>query len=308
MEKRTFTGHTKIFMLISAAIMVVALVMSLCGYGLNMGIDFTGGVLLEYEVGSDFDVNVVEQALEERGITESQIAKTGDGEVKTGLQVRFNDQGENTDDLRAAFETKLQETYPELEFINIDRVGATAGRDLVANAFYSVLVVVVCLLIYIGIRFDFVSGLAAILCLLHDVLIMVSFMVFARSLYQVNSSFIAAMLTIIGYSINNTIVIFDRVRENRKLAEFRGQKLMPIVERSVRETLSRTINTTLTTLFTLVAVYVLGVSAIQEFTFPLLVGMLAGTYSSVLLSGQIWAMMEDSGVFSRLFKKKKAKA
>jgi preprotein translocase subunit SecF len=304
MEKTTFTGHTKIFMLISAAIIVVALIMSLFGAGLNMGIDFTGGVLLKYEVGTDFDVNTVEAALKEQGIAESQISKVGDGDVKTGLQIRFKDQGENTDDLRASFETKLKETYPDLAFVNIDRVGATAGRDLVANAVYSVLIVAACLLIYIGIRFDFVSGLAAIICLLHDVLIMVSFMVFAHSLYQVNSSFIAAMLTIIGYSINNTIVVFDRIRENRKLAEFHGKKLKPVVEKSVRETLSRTINTTLTTLFTLVTVYVLGVSAIKEFTFPLLVGMLAGTYSSVLLSGQIWAMLEDSGVFGRLFKKK----
>jgi len=118
---------------------------------------------------------------------------------------------------------------------------------------------------------------------------------------------VAAMLTIIGYSINNTIIIFDRIREKNKMAELREMSRMDIVEDSVRETFPRTVNTTLTTLFTLVPVFVLGVASIKEFTFPILVGMLAGVYSSMLLSGQIWATWMDRDSFAwfrNIFKKK----
>lgn len=306
MEKRTFTGHTNIFLCISGAIIAVAIVLSIFGMGMNFGIDFTGGSLLKYDVGGEYDVNVVEQALKGAGINESQISKTGDGEVKTEMQIRFKEQGDDTDAVRAAFEEALKATYPNLSFISIDRVGAVAGRDLMSNAIKSVLIVGVCLLIYIGIRFDFQSGLAALVGLLHDVLIMCSFMVFFRGVYQVNSSFIAAVLTIIGYSINNTIVIFDRIRENYKLTHFTSRTA--IVEASVRETITRTMNTTLTTLFTLVTLYVLGVSSIREFAFPLVVGMLAGTYSSVLLSGQIWGYWQDHNSFAFLKRKKAKKA
>ncbi len=310
MNKQIFTGKTHIYLMISAAIIAVALVMSVFGWGMNLGIDFTGGSLLKYEMGGDFDVKVVENALKAVGINESQIAKAGAGEVKTELQIRVKDLGEEADNLRVAFEEKLMESYPNAVHITIDTVGAVAGRDLIANAVTSCLIVFVCLLIYIAIRFDFNSGLAALCALAHDILIMISFMVFARNLYQVNSPFIAALLTIIGYSINNTIVIFDRIRENNRLLDYKEGSRKGVVEASVRQTLSRTINTTVTTLVTLVALYILGVSSIREFVFPLIVGMLAGVYSSVLLSGQIWAHWIDHNTFApivNLFKGKKAK-
>jgi len=308
MDKKTFTGNTRIYLMISAAIIAVALIMSVFGFGMNLGIDFTGGSLLKYEMGADFDVKVVEAALKDAGIAESQIAKAG--ENMTELQIRTKDLGENADDLRVAFEEKLAETYPEATFVTIDTVGAVAGKDLIANAVTSCLIVFVCLLIYIAIRFDLNSGLAALVALAHDILIMISFMVFARGIFQVNSPFIAAALTIIGYSINNTIVVFDRIRENNRLLEYKEGSRKGVVEASVRQTLSRTINTTITTLVTLVALYILGVDSIREFTFPLIIGMLAGVYSSVLLSGQIWAHWIDHKTFApitNLFKGKKAK-
>ncbi len=310
MNKKTFTGNTRIYLMISAAIIAVALIMNIFGLGLNLGIDFTGGALLKYEMGADFDVKVVETALKDAGITESQIAKAGSGEIKTELQIRTKDLGEGMDDLRVAFEENLAVAYPDATFVTIDTVGAVAGKDLIQNAIVSCLIVFVCLLIYIAIRFDFNSGLAALTALAHDILIMVSFMTFARSLYQVNSPFIAAMLTIIGYSINNTIIIFDRIRENNRLLEYKEGSRKTVVEASVRQTLARTINTTITTLLTLVALYVLGVTSIREFVFPLIIGMLAGVYSSVMLSGQIWAHWVDHNTFGpviNLFKGKKAK-
>ena len=308
MDKKIFTNNTRIYLMISAAIIAVALIMNIFGLGLNLGIDFTGGSLLKYEMGGDFDVKVVETALKDAGISESQIAKAG--ENMTELQIRTKDLGAEADNMRVAFEENLEASYPEATFVTIDTVGAVAGKDLIANAVTSCLIVFVCLLIYIAIRFDFNSGLAALVALAHDILIMLSFMTFARGLYQVNSPFIAAMLTIIGYSINNTIIIFDRIRENNRLLDYKEGSRKNVVEASVKQTLARTVNTTITTLVTLVVLYILGVTSIREFVFPLIIGMLAGVYSSVMLSGQIWAHWIDHNTFgfvTNLFKGKKAK-
>ena len=305
-EGKPFTGRFKTFGLISVCLIVIALVMNIFGVGMNYGIDFTGGSLLTYEVGEQFEVKDVQDALAAVGITESQIAKAGSAE--TELQIRVADLGEGADDMRKAFEEELAKTYENLTYVNIQTVGAVAGRDLLQNALKACLIVFVCLLIYIGIRFDLKSGLAALIALLHDVAIMCAFMSFFRWAYPVNSPFVAALLTIIGYSINNTIIIFDRIREKNKNAAYNHLSRMEIVEHSVSETFTRTMNTTLTTLFTLVSVYVLGVASIREFTFPILIGMLAGVYSSMLLSGQIWATWMDHDSFRwvrNIFKKNK---
>ena len=311
MENNFFTKNTRTFLLIPAVIICLAIILSIFGLGLNAGIDFTGGSLLTYNVGQDYDMSVVEAALKSAGIAEYQNFKTGAGAVKTQLEVRTKDLGDQSETLRMAFEEELEKTYPNLSFITIDTVGATAGRDLVSNAVTSCLIVFACLLIYIAIRFDLYSGVTALVALLHDICIMVSFMVFFRGLYQVNTSFIAAMLTIIGYSINNTIIIFDRIRENNRLFAFKEGSRKAVVEASVRQTLSRTVNTTITTLITLVVLYILGVESIKEFVFPLIVGMLAGVYSSVLLSGQIWASWVDKQIFApitNLFSRNKGAA
>ena len=210
-----------------------------------------------------------------------------------GFQLRILiDMDDVTSQVRAQLEREMIAKYPNFRFVSIDHVSAIAGRDLLSNAIKALLIAFVCMLIYIAIRFSPLSGAAALFALLHDILIMCAFMVFFRGLFQVNSPFIAAILTIVGYSINNTIIIFDRIRETRAKPGYTQVDMMDVVEVSVSSTLSRTINTTLTTLFTLVCLYIFGVSSIKEFAFPLLVGMLAGTYSSVLLSGQVWAMWD----------------
>ena len=310
----------------------------------NLGYELTyaGGNIVEFDMGGDFDKAAVEQAvtaaLEEGGyaLTAIQFVKYDPaaetaaleeaaaaaeaieeaaeeseeaGEVEeaaeeetdeaeeeaeetgTSLRILIN-MNDVTSQVRAQLEREMTAKYPNFRFVSIDHVSAIAGRDLLSNAIKALLIAFVCMLIYIAIRFSPLSGAAALFALLHDILIMCSFMVFFRGLFQVNSPFIAAILTIVGYSINNTIIIFDRIRETRAKPGYTQVDLMEVVEVSVGSTLSRTINTTLTTLFTLVCLYIFGVSSIKEFAFPLLVGMLAGTYSSVLLSGQVWAMWD----------------
>ena len=285
---------------VSALIIVIALVMTITGNGMDLGIDFTGGTIMTYNMGAQFEVSDVEAALAANGVTGSQIAKTGEDE--TEVQIRIAD-NENTDDLRDALEAELSGTYPNIAYVDISRVGAVAGRDLINNAIKSVSVAAVLMLIYIAFRFDFYSGLAAVIGLLHDVLIMLAMVTILRSFIRVETTFIAALLTIVGYSINNTIIIFDRIRENQKKPGARALAREQIVNQSVTECLPRTLNTTITTLLTVVTLYVLGVSSVKQFALPLIIGILAGTYSANLLNGYVWALLVE-----KLGKRKAAKA
>ena len=294
-QKRAF-----ICLCASALIMAFALVMSLCGHGINYGIDFAGGLNIQYDMGASFAQADVETALQNQGITEYTVSNSGDGGRIAQIRIPTLSSDEEIQNLQASLEAELSAIYPDMDTDNATAsyVGPVAGKTLVKNAVWSVVLASVLMLLYIAVRFDLASGLAAVIGLLHDVFIMLSFMVILRSFVQMNSSFIAAMLTIVGYSINNTIVIFDRIRENKKKMDTADRDMVASV--SVKECLGRTVNTTVTTLITLVALYVFGVESIREFGFPLIIGMLAGTYSSVLLSGQVWA------IWSEKFASKKA--
>lgn len=275
---------------VSVAIMVIALVMTMMGNGMNLGIDFTGGTLMTYNMGADFNADDVKAALNECGVAEAQIAKTG--EENTQVQIRISDV-ENTDDLRDALVEKLSASYPAIEYVDITRVGAVVGGELISNAIKSLTVAAVLMLIYIAFRFDLYSGLAAVIGLAHDIAIMLSFVVICNSFIRVETTFVAALLTIVGYSINNTIIIFDRIRENAHKVGVRQLPREQIVNISVTESLPRTLNTTVTTLLTVVTLYILGVDSIKQFALPLIVGMLAGTYSANMINGYVWALLMD---------------
>lgn len=288
-------NHSRICLMVSGGIMVLALLLSLFGLGINMGLDFAGGLSVSYDMGQAFDQADVEAALEAQGVTGYSIAHSGgQGQI---LQVRIPELASQEDiqSLQSGLETTLLAKYPQLntETATANYVGPIAGAALVRNAIFSVLLATALMLGYIAFRFDLYSGIAAIIGLVHDVLIMVSFMVLLRSLIQMNSSFIAAMLTIVGYSINNTIIIFDRIRENNAKAGYHGMKREEVVNISVSQSLGRTINTTLTTLITIVTLYILGVDAIREFSLPIIVGIVSGVYSSNMINGYVWAWLEE---------------
>lgn len=278
---------------VSAAIIVIALVMNMMGMGMNLGIDFTGGTLMTYNMGQTFANADVEAALAACGITDAQIAATG--ENNTQVQIRIKDV-ENTDDLRDQLENALAENYPAIEYVDITRVGAVVGAELISNAIKSLTLAAVLMLVYIAFRFDLYSGLAAIIGLVHDVAIMMSFVVILRSFIRVETTFIAALLTIVGYSINNTIIIFDRIRENSHKPGVRQLPREQIVNLSVTESLPRTLNTTITTLLTVVTLYILGVDSIKLFALPLIIGIIAGTYSANMINGYVWALLMDKRV------------
>lgn len=172
-------------------------------------------------------------------------------------------------------------------------VGATVSTELIFNAVLAVVLALIFMLCYIGIRFQLSSGLACIIALLHDVLMMFAFMAICH--IEINSTFIAALITILGYSINNSIIIFDRVRENMRSVYAKDMTPEQIANKSVKETLLRSINTTITTLIMILMVAILGVTDIKIFAFPIIIGLISGTFSSICIAPSLWALFQRVG-------------
>lgn len=293
-------NRSRICLIISASIILIALVLTIFGHGINLGIDFAGGLSMQYDLKAPVDKADVDSIL--TGMNVGSYTVTVQGRDNNEINIRIKDVAkDDIQKIQADFETAVKEKYPEVESIgDVSYVGPVAGATLVKNAVLSVLLATVLMLIYIAIRFDLNSGLSAVFGLVHDVLIMLSFMVIFRSFIQMNSSFIAAALTIVGYSINNTIVIFDRIRENHKKMPTAPKE--EVTNISIKESLGRTVCTTVTTLITIVALCILGVASIREFALPIIVGILSGVYSANMINGYVWAFLEEH------HKSRKAKA
>ena len=284
-------NRSRICLIISAAIILIAVILTVCGRGINLGIDFEGGLSMQYDLKTAVEKTDVDAVLNSMEI--SSYTVTVQGTSNNEINVRIKDVAkDDIQKVQETFETGIQEKYPDAASIgDVNYVGPVAGATLVKNAVISVLLAAALMLVYIAIRFDLNSGLSAVFGLLHDVLIMLSFMVIFRSFIQMNSSFIAAALTIVGYSINNTIVIFDRIRENaKKMPNVAREEVTNI---SIKESLGRTICTTVTTLITIVALCILGVASIREFALPIIVGILSGVYSANMINGYVWAFLEE---------------
>ncbi|MDD5017869.1 MAG: protein translocase subunit SecF, partial [Eubacteriales bacterium] len=286
-----FMNKSKYFLALSGAIMLIALIVGFIFGGLNLGIDFTGGSILTIELGEAYDVQDVKDALSENGIdpATTQIVKGGD--AGTQAVIRMQELAEGADDagIREAIIETLVITYPDAEAGEIESVGGVTTSEIIRNAFLSILLASGLMMIYIWIRFELFSGIAAVVALIHDVLIMTAVVCIAR--VQINSSYIAACLTIVGYSVNDTIVLFDRIRENNKRFSVKSMTRAKVADISIKETLSRTINTSLTTLITILALYIFGVTSIKEFALPLIVGLISGTYSSIFIASPIWVAL-----------------
>ncbi len=285
------TKHFKKFLIAPIVILALGVIFGIVNGGLNLGIDFTGGSIVTIDFQEEFDTAVVQQALDQNGMGDSPIVKSGEGYTQAEIRMRTLDTDELQSTTNNAILEDIKETYPEAEITTVDKVGGVASADLVKNAFLAVAIACGLMLIYIWIRFQLYNGISAVVMLVHDVGIMIAIMCILQ--IQINSAFIAACLTIIGYSINNTIVIFDRVRDNLKIMNPKRIPRAEIADTSIKETLTRTINTSVTTLIMIVCLYIFGVSTIKEFSFPIIVGLLAGVYSSVFLAAPMWSLMAD---------------
>ena len=293
-----FTGHKAIFYLISVIVIGAGLLtMGINGAGsgstLNYSLDFTGGTSMTVTLDSYVDVTgdggtALREMIEENtGITDIQlqnVQESNDVVIKTPVL----DQSQRT----ALKEALAQDYGVEDGEITESNISGVVSSEMRRNAVISVVISGILMLIYIWIRFkDFKIGASAVIALLHDVLVVLA--VYAVVRIPVGNTFIACMLTIVGYSINATIVIFDRIRENRTLME--GVSLEEITNVSITQTFSRSINTSFTTFIMVFMLFVLGVSSIREFALPLMAGIIAGAFSSVCISGTLWCIMKNRG-------------
>ena len=301
-EKKHFPilKNFKIFSGISVVLIVtglVALILLPFGKNLfNLSIDFAGGTEMEFNmhtaVTQDIQTEVSDLFKDATGVDASSVTSSGDGNEDVLIRSTSIDSEQ-----RAAVIDKMLEKYSlaDTDILNNNDVSASVGSDLQRSAFICSILAILLMLVYITFRFELTSGLAAICCLVHDLLVMLSVYVLLQ--IPLDSNFIAAALTILGYSINASIIVFDRVRENLRTA--RKEPFEVIGEKSIWQTMGRTINTTLTTLFTIGMVYILGVPSLKQFTLPLIVGILAGGWSSVMLSTGLW------GFFRKKFRRRR---
>ena len=310
-----FISKTKIWILIPLVIIIAGAIV-MATVGMNLGIDFTGGGIITVALGEELEgagynthLTQIRDIAEAKGVKVSYVQKTGEG-YEAAIQVRYTYSG--TDEELISVGSQIVEELKTIEEYNavfeednanlsVQSIGATASSSLLKWALISISIAIVVMLIYIGFRFDWLSGLAAVIALFHDTLIMIALTTIFR--IQVNTNFIAAIITIIAYSINASIILFDRVRGMRKLLTINDVfDPADIANKAIRATMTRTIYTSLTTLFTIVALAIFGVASIQEFALPIIIGILAGAYSSMLLAPSLWVIFQKSRI-KRMAKK-----
>jgi len=280
--------RSKLWVSISLAVIALGVIFYFIFGGFNLGLDFAGGTQIYAQIGQDYDVEEIRDMLRQEGI-DATVMRAGESRQDAIVRIQDSPQVQDQQD---AVKEMLSEKYG----LTSDRfetgyVGTTIGKELIGKALLSLAIASALMLLYIWVRFEILFGVAAVIALIHDVLVMTTAMVIFR--VPVNSTFIAAILTIVGYSINDTIVIFDRIRENRKRYG-RSLNRNELVDKSVSESIVRSLNTSLTTIFSVTALYILGVDSIKEFTFPILVGLVSGTYSSIFIASPIWVWWSDA--------------
>jgi preprotein translocase subunit SecF len=294
-SKLDFVKHRKKFFILSALLVLTGVIL-LSTIGLNLGIDFESGTKVELLSNETLTAERVNEEFAKIGLTPDSVLLAGDrSEMAYASFIGVLPQEDVLKVQRHFHESFGSEP-------NISTVTQMVGRELARNAFYSVIFASIGIVIYVTIRFELLYGVAAIVALLHDAFFIIT--VFSITQMEVNLPFIAAVLTIVGYSINDTIVTFDRIRENlsyeKKIRGF--DDLARVVNKSLVQTLARSINTVLTVVFAAAALLIFGGEAIRTFAFALLVGLVAGTYSSLFIASQLWLVWKSKSLDKKRFK------
>lgn len=289
MQNLNIIGRRNIWFALSLAIIIPGMVAMIyhwvtLGAPLNLGIDFTGGNLISVEYKQDVTVEKIRGVLEEVNLEKSVIQLSGNRSMLLRTPV-LDDKKQvellkNLNDKVAPFDSSK---------MRVNKVGPVMGSELTRNAIWALLVAFILKLIYIAFRFEFKFGISAIIALFHDILLVLG--IFSIFWWEVDSSFVAAILTIIGYSINDTIVIFDRIRENLKKRK-KGEDIETLVNNSIMQTMTRSINTVLTVAFILIALIIFGGSNIKYFNLAILIGVISGAYSSIFNASPLWVVFK----------------
>jgi preprotein translocase subunit SecF len=281
-----FIGYRKIAVTASLVVIGLGIISVLLHGGLNFSIDFAGGTLvqLKFDKPVKGDIAKIRTIVSNLGFGSPEI-KTVGAIANNEIQITVKKQAEGSivaDQVREAITKGLPDNKSEMR--RVEKVGPKIGGELKTNAIVATILGLIAILIYVGFRFNLPFGVAAVIPLFHDVAITIC--VFSFLNLEASLTFIAALLTIVGFSINDTIVIFDRIRENVH-GGLRGRNFVDIVNKSVNQTLSRTFITSLLTIFMVAALYVLGSESIKDFALALLVGFIAGVYSTVYIASPI---------------------
>lgn len=283
-----FFARPTLWLGISGLMMVLALV-SFFVQGLNFGIDFRGGTTIRTQSTEAIDIGVYRAAVDtlelgDISITEIFDPTFGADENVAMVRIQAQDGQESvTPELIAAVESALQQVVPDIRFISVESVGPKVSGELIQTATIAVILAIAAVLIYIWLRFEWQFAVGAVVALVHDVVLTIG--VFSELQIRFDLAIIAALLTIVGYSLNDTVVVFDRVREN--LRKYKQRPLREVLNMSINETLSRTVMTSVTTLLALTALFVLGGDVIRGFVFAMIWGVIIGTYSSIFVASVI---------------------
>mgnify|MGYP001482318806 FL=1 len=293
-EIQFFTFSNLLSYISSGAILVSIILLFILG--LNYGIDFRGGTMFMVSSSEKLKVSDIRNTLSGSNFGDVSISQatnpleTLSAGTLTSTDNIFIIKVEKTEsqNIEPKVKALLLNKVPDIKFLQIESVGSKVSSELVRNGMLAVLFAVISVLVYIWLRFEWQFALGAVFALIHDVILTIG--VFSILRYEFNLSIIAALLTIIGYSLNDTVVVFDRVREN--LRNFKSLPLLKVLNMSINNTFSRTIMTSVTTLLALFALYFLGGDVIRGFTFAMIWGVLVGTYSSIFVAAKILLILD----------------
>ncbi len=280
-----FFSQSKLWLGFSALLLIGSLV-SFLMQGLNFGIDFRGGTTIRTESTQTIDVAAYRQAIGDLQLGDVTISEVFDPTFAADqhvamirIQAQEGQEAVSADTVKSVL-AALQSVAPDIEFVSVESVGPKVSGELIQKAIIAVVLAIAAVLVYIWLRFEWQFAVGAVAALIHDVLLTIG--VFSVMQIKFDLAIIAALLTIVGYSLNDTVVVFDRVREN--LRKYKKKPLQEVLNLSINETLSRTVMTSVTTLLALIALFILGGDVIRGFVFAMIWGVIIGTYSSVFVA------------------------
>ena len=275
----SFLKFYKQFYLLSFLLIVISFI-SFFSKGLNLGIDFKGGTVIEMQFDKRYTATNIREALIQQELGDVKVKEFGNNQTFLAIFEKKSGKSDFIPNVKAQLEKSLTET---INFRRVEMVGPKISKELTKSGIYAVLIALILMLFYIWLRFEWQFSLGSILALLHDVMLTLG--AFSIIGFEFNLSIIAAILTIVGYSMNDTVVIYDRIRENLKKDD--RSDLSDLINISVNETLPRTLKTSITTLLALIAIYFFGGEILRGFSFALIWGVIVGTYSSIFIAAPL---------------------
>ena len=277
--KISFLKFYKQFYLLSFLLIVISFI-SFFSKGLNLGIDFKGGTVIEMQFDKKYSATNIREALIQQELGDVKVKEFGNNQTFLAIFEKKSGKSDFIPNVKTQLEKSLTET---INFRRVEMVGPKISKELTKSGIYAVLIALILMLFYIWLRFEWQFSLGSILALLHDVMLTLG--AFSIIGFEFNLSIIAAILTIVGYSMNDTVVIYDRIRENLKKDD--KSDLLDLINMSVNETLPRTLKTSITTLLALIAIYFFGGEILRGFSFALIWGVIVGTYSSIFIAAPL---------------------